>query len=215
MPTRTAASRRWVVSRRLAATAVLTLGLLMAEPGAAQAHSGLIGTDPADGASLDIAPAQVVLTFNEAPQPLGTQVQVLGPDGEEVSTGEPVVTDTQITQPLAEARPAGSYTVLWRMTSTDGHPLTGQYTFTVATPAGAPVDDPTGTVAPSTPPTPPPTPTMSPVADVTTSATDDQPGWRWGPTSVTVLAVVVVIAAGLVVAIIWLRRKVMGNDTSQ
>ena len=39
---------------------------------------------------------------------------------------------TTVTQPLAGGLPAGAYTVEWRVTSADGHPLSGTFGFTVA-----------------------------------------------------------------------------------
>lgn len=204
-------SRRPATTRRLAATVALTLGLVAIGAGAAWAHSGLVGTDPADRASLDVAPAQVVLTFNEPPQTLGTQVQVLDPNGNPVSSGQAAVTDTQITQPLGEARPAGTYTVQWRMTSADGHPLSGQYTFTATSAVGTTSDDPAETPGQSAAPAPPTSaPTLSPTQGV--GAGEDTTAWRWGPDSVTALAVVGALAAGLLVLVVILRRKVFRDD---
>lgn len=196
---------------RLAIAAVLAFGLAAAGAGAAWAHSGLIGTDPADGASVEVAPVQVVLTFNEAPQPLGTLVQVLGPDGADVSNGQAVITDTQIAQPLAEVRPAGTYTVQWRMTSADGHPLSGQFAFTATSATGTAPDDPTHTAGATTAPIPSPT---TPAPE-TAGTSQGQTAWRWGPSSVTTLVIVAVVAAGLLVLIVRLRRRVFGDDTSE
>lgn len=55
-----------------------------------------------------------------------------GPDGAVVSVGDPEVLGATVRQPLAEGLPAGAYTVDWRVTSGDGHPITGSIGFTVA-----------------------------------------------------------------------------------
>ncbi|QZN87053.1 copper resistance protein CopC [Cellulomonas sp. C5510] len=206
-------SRRRAMACRLAIAAVLALGLAAAGAGAAWAHSGLIETDPADGASVEVAPVQVVLTFNEAPQPLGTLVQVLGPDGADISDGQAVITDTQIAQPLAEVRPTGTYTVQWRMTSADGHPLSGQFAFTATSATGTALDDPTQAAEATTAPTPSPT-TPAPAPE-TVGTSQGQAAWRWGPSSVTALMIVAVVAAALLVLVVRLRRRVFGDDTSE
>src|SRR5690606_20404665 len=62
---------------------------------------------------------------------LGTQVAVTGPDGESVVDGEPVVDGTEVEQALTDDLAAGSYDVVWRVTSQDGHPISGELGFTV------------------------------------------------------------------------------------
>ena len=111
-----------------AATAALLFG--PAVP-AAQAHDSLTSSAPADGASV-AAPAVVSLEFAEAPQALGTQVAVTGPDGASVTDGDPEVSGSTVTQPLVADLPTGSYAVEWQVASDDGHPVSGTLGFTVA-----------------------------------------------------------------------------------
>ncbi|OIQ77503.1 copper resistance protein C precursor [mine drainage metagenome] len=74
-----------------------------------------------------------------------------GPDGAVVSTGDVVLSGSTVAENLVDARPAGTYTVAWRITSTDGHPVSGSFTFTAtgaASTATAPATaDPTMSVA--------------------------------------------------------------------
>ncbi|MCZ2825964.1 MULTISPECIES: copper resistance CopC family protein [unclassified Modestobacter] len=109
--------------------AVLLLGI-GAPP--ARAHDALVRSSPSAGAAVPTAPSSVELDFSGTPLPLGTEVLVLGPDGAVVSTGAAAIQDTTVVQPLSAGLPAGSYTVQWRSTSSDGHPLTGSWDFTVA-----------------------------------------------------------------------------------
>lgn len=117
---------------------LLAIALLLIGPGAgaASAHDSLAGSTPADGAALPTPPADVTLEFAEPPQSLGVQVRVTGPDGAPVSESEPVVRGTAVAQPLGPGLPAGSYTVEWRVTSSDGHPISGVFSFTAS--GGAP-----------------------------------------------------------------------------
>ncbi|NEK85741.1 copper resistance protein CopC [Blastococcus saxobsidens] len=116
------------------ATAALVVG---AAPSVALAHDGLVSSSPAPDGVVATAPATVELDFTGEPLPLGTQVLVTGPDGASVSEGPAEIRDTAVVQPLADPLPAGAYRVEWRSTSSDGHPLSGTYAFTVAGPATA------------------------------------------------------------------------------
>jgi copper resistance protein C len=135
-------------SRRLPAvllTAGCALVVLLGPASPARAHDELRRTAPAAAATVT-APASVDLEFSGAPQPLGVQVLVTGPDGAAVAQGAARVADTVVTQPLVLDLPAGGYTVEWRVTSADGHPLTGTFAFAVAGNGAG-----TGSAAPGTP----------------------------------------------------------------
>ena len=97
----------------------------------ASAHSQLERTDPADGSQVAVLPDQITLTFNQNVLGLGDVLQVTGPGGS-VSAGAPTVVDNQVTQAIQPGSAAGAYTVLWRVTSADGHPISGQFGFTAA-----------------------------------------------------------------------------------
>lgn len=128
--------RPWGSWLALFAVAVLVV-LSSAAPAAA--HDVLRSTSPADGQELPTAPSAVVLSFDQPAVAMGTQIQVTGPTGV-VSSGEPRLVDTTVTQVLQPGAPAGAYTVNWRVTSADGHPITGTLKFTArqAAPGQAP-----------------------------------------------------------------------------
>jgi methionine-rich copper-binding protein CopC len=104
------------------------LGVIVALPATATAHDVLEKTTPSDGTSLDRLPSTVVLTFAEPPLAIGTQVVVTGPSGN-VAMGTPVIEGTDVTQALSPSAPAGDYTVTYRVTSDDGHPVSGSFSF--------------------------------------------------------------------------------------
>jgi methionine-rich copper-binding protein CopC len=97
----------------------------------ASAHSQLERTDPADGSQVAVLPDEITLTFNQNVLGLGDVLQVTGPGGS-VSAGAPTVVDNQVTQAIQPGSAAGAYTVLWRVTSADGHPISGRFAFTAA-----------------------------------------------------------------------------------
>lgn len=138
--------------RHRLALLVAVVGLwLTAAPAAA--HDQLASSSPSDQQKLERMPASVVLTFDEPALAMGSKVVVTGPGGE-VQQGPPVLVDDTVTQALRGDAPAGDYTVSWRVTSGDGHPVSGSFTFSAraagtGTPPGAsrtatPQSSPTG-----------------------------------------------------------------------
>lgn len=149
-----------------AALVLITGGLLAAAP--ASAHDELVSTDPAADSTLDELPTELTLTFSgELSTDAGaTAMQVTDAGGASLADGEPVVQGTTVTLALAGAA-SGTVTVLWKVVSSDGHPISGEYGFTVT--AAPPTPTPTETATPS--PTPTATPDDSPTAEPTETPT--------------------------------------------
>lgn len=108
---------------------LLLTGLLLA-PGAASAHDQLVGTDPEDGAVLAQAPGSLTFTFSGEVAVIGAQVAVTGGPGGDYLVGEPVVDGQDVVQEVTGME-EGTYQVAWRVTSSDGHPISGTLGFTV------------------------------------------------------------------------------------
>ncbi|WP_238695514.1 copper resistance CopC family protein [Ornithinimicrobium flavum] len=108
----------------------LLVTFLVLAPRGALAHDELLGSDPADGAS-GVAPAQVTLTFSGQIAQVGATVVVTDGSGASVVAGEPVAEGTEVVQPLAADLAPGAYEVVWRVTSQDGHPISGTFGFEV------------------------------------------------------------------------------------
>ncbi|WP_407341686.1 copper resistance protein CopC [Pengzhenrongella phosphoraccumulans] len=204
--------RPWAAVARLVALAFTALVVVSAVAAPASAHDVLEATDPADGSTVETAPAAVVLTFSQEVVALGTEVQVVGPAGQPMNDGPVAVLGTVVTQNLAADRPAGAYTVQWRATSSDGHPTTGGFTFT-ATAAVVPATAPPA-VAP-TPTSPPQTPSATPSASEGTAVgptgeatppTEASDGAR-GLSVGAIIAGVCAFALAVVSANWWRRRR--------
>lgn len=131
----------------------------------ALAHDGLLGSSPAAAATVPTAPGTVELEFTGEPLPLGTQVAVTGPDGAAVTAGPAEIEGTTVVQPLTAELPAGAYRVDWRSTSSDGHPLTGTFGFTVTT-GTAPAASTLGAPSPASDARPAPAPDEEGIAPV-------------------------------------------------
>ncbi|WP_241249455.1 copper resistance CopC family protein [Rhodococcus sp. X156] len=176
-----------------AAGVILLLGLaLLVGAGPASAHSYLVSSDPADGAEVATSPAQVALTFNEPLQPAFGSVSVVGPDGNQWSTGSATITGSTATVALTELGPAGRYTVAYRVLSADSHPVTGTVSFTLTTPG-------TGT----------PGPAVGAVGSEQPADSDGVPAWPF-----VVGAAVLVLALGLVVGLRSGPRRSSGTGSA-
>lgn len=113
-------------------TVLLTLaGALMLASGPAAAHSVVIGSTPEQGEQIAEAPERVDVIFNEALQEQFAAITVVGPDGNLWSTGDPMVDGSTVSVGLDGLGPVGEYTIAYRVTSADGHPVSGTRTFTL------------------------------------------------------------------------------------
>lgn len=114
-------------------SAVLTLvigsfGLMSASP--ALAHDQLIGSNPKNGAKLDKQPEWLELEFSGNIQDIGTEIQVMH-EGKDVSAGEIAIEGRKVTSALPDDLAPGDYKVVWRVVSSDGHPISGTLEFTI------------------------------------------------------------------------------------
>ncbi|MFJ6003068.1 copper resistance protein CopC [Arthrobacter sp. NPDC092385] len=109
---------------------LLALAMLLGAGGAANAHDALTGTNPAEGAEIEVLPPSLELTFTNVPSGIGAQVQVLDESGADWADGPVGIVDRTATQPLRVGAPAGEYTVNWRVVSSDSHPIEGTFAFT-------------------------------------------------------------------------------------
>jgi methionine-rich copper-binding protein CopC len=122
------------MSHRTLALMTAVAALLIGTAAPAQAHDVLVSTSPADGSSTAVAPGKVVLTFSEPALGVGSVVVVTGPAGP-AQAGAAVVVAKTVSQQLRPGSPAGRYRVVWRVSSADGHPVSGQFSFTARAPS--------------------------------------------------------------------------------
>lgn len=130
----------------------------------AAAHDELLSSDPAADAVVDALPDTLTLTFSG--ELLGgsdaNEVQVTDAAGTVLSDGPAVIDGTTVTQSLTRDG-AGDIQVLWRVVSSDGHPISGEFAFTVAGSSG-PTPSPSDSAA-----------TTAPIETATPSASAEPP----------------------------------------
>lgn len=115
------------------AFAALAFAALVA-PAVASAHATRIAADPPENTALATGPKQVSATFNEHLQTTFAAMTVVGPDGNLWSTGEPRLVGAVISVDVMPLGPVGTYTVNYRVTSADGHVVSGGWPFRLTSP---------------------------------------------------------------------------------
>ena len=120
----------------LVAALALVVASLVAAAAPAVAHASLIGSDPAQGEVLAAPPDSIRFAFTESVGLVAAHTRVLDAEGAEIgSTAKASGTELVVTPSSALGQ--GTFIVVWRVVSADGHPVTGSLSFSV----GAPSDD--------------------------------------------------------------------------
>lgn len=96
----------------------------------AHAHTSLTGSTPADGATLEASPEEIVLTFSEPVRLTARSLEKRGGDGVPLEA-PPAERSEQFVAAVPELSP-GEYVVSWRVISADTHVVSGEVSFTVA-----------------------------------------------------------------------------------
>jgi len=157
------------------------LGALVATSAPAAAHAELESADPADGSTVSTAPRSVTLTFGEELQSAGRALVVTGPDGARVDDGKAMASGVVLSVDLVPLSTPGRYTVTYRVVSADGHPVSGELSFTYQ-PGAAGSSPPAVNSRPGD---------MSPVASTgSTSGTGSASPWLLGGALVALVGVV-------------------------
>jgi len=144
----------------------LAAGLAVLDARPAAAHDALARAVPAADETVTTELSSVTLTFSETPLAEfanAIALNVTDPTGASVTTGAPVAEGTTLSVPV-EVSEAGLHTVTWQSVSSDGHTISGTYTFTYAGPVAA--------AAPTTPAPAASTPAASPSATAEPTAPD-------------------------------------------
>lgn len=121
--------------------APLAASVIMAAP--AKAHDSLVGANPSPAQVVINAPFSIRLAFTGTvtSKPAAPHIQVVGPGGKHYETACAAV-DHSSASVSWRPGPRGTYKVTWRVVSDDGHPSSGNYTFSYA---GKPGPAPTST----------------------------------------------------------------------
>jgi methionine-rich copper-binding protein CopC len=176
---------------RLAVLLGLSAVWLLASSTPALAHARLLQSYPANGDTVAEPPEQVQLRFSESVEAAFEPIEVYADGGNRVDKNDaqtapdnPKVLLTDLEE-LSE----GSYTVDWRVTSADGHPVSNSFRFAVD--ASAPNAEPGA---------------GEPIVPIEHSATQEAGGSAWSSIQAVVLGLLL-IGALAVARIVALRRR--------
>ena len=126
-------------SRREIGLVVVVSAVFVGAPALpAFAHNSPVGSTPAEGEVVTTQPEVIALETSDELLDLGdgTAMQVQGPDGLYYGDGCAEVVGVSA-ETRAQLGAPGEYTVTWRVVSTDGHPITGSWSFEWQPAAGA------------------------------------------------------------------------------
>lgn len=113
------------------AATLATIGLTLGAASPVLAHDELIDSSLEFAGDSDALSA-IALTFNNNIMEVGTEFVVLDPSGVNISSASPELSGATVRQPLEGPFAEGTYQVVWRVVSSDGHPIQGELAFTVA-----------------------------------------------------------------------------------
>ncbi|MCM0616591.1 copper resistance protein CopC [Paenarthrobacter sp. TYUT067] len=184
---------------RLAIATAFLLPAFAATP--ALAHDALESTVPAKDTTVTAAPGSVSLTLSEPP--LDTEqlnlsvITVTDETGKTLSDGKVTVEGPTISTAITGGA-NGVYKVLWRTVSSDGHPIEGNYSFTVQDPAQAIAGSPSATPTPGAE-----TATSTPAPAAQTAPDQIKPNDDNAPMAVGIAAAILAVAA----AAFFIARK--------
>ncbi|HJF33213.1 MAG TPA: copper resistance protein CopC [Sporosarcina psychrophila] len=99
----------------------------------ALAHTGLETSSPEDGEVVTEEMREIALTYEGKIEQGGT-LEVSSSNGQSIPVEEISIEDTQMTGTFTNALENGDYTVVWNIIGADGHPIAGEFSFTVDVP---------------------------------------------------------------------------------
>ncbi len=99
----------------------------------ARAHAVLVATTPSNGALLTEAPEEVRLEFNEPVEIALGAVRVFDSSARRIDSGKVTHPEGNPNAVAVKLSPsgAGTYLVAWRVVSSDSHPVSGAFTYSV------------------------------------------------------------------------------------
>lgn len=99
----------------------------------ALAHTGLETSSPEDGEVVTEELREIALTYEGKIEQGGT-LEVSNSNGQSIPVEDISIADTQMTGTFTNALENGDYTVVWNIIGADGHPIAGEFSFTVDVP---------------------------------------------------------------------------------
>ncbi|MFY0409398.1 copper resistance protein CopC [Solicola sp. PLA-1-18] len=186
--------------------AVATAILLLVPAPTASAHDSLVSSSPAADSTIDTAPTEIRLRFSEEVVPTAPTVAV-STAGVDLPAAQASTEGTLVTRPLPATLEPGRYDVTWRVVSSDGHAISGTFTFSSTDPvAQAPAPAPAPRSPTIAPTATPPSPTVASSASGDSATASPAPDNSAYTTGIWVGSGLLFVAAAALTAPVALRR---------
>lgn len=112
---------------------LITLVFMFAFASNALAHTGLEISSPENGEVITKELREISLTF-EGKVEQGSAFELSNANGQSIPVEEISIEETQMTGTFPSALENGDYTVVWNIIGADGHPIAGEFSFSVDVP---------------------------------------------------------------------------------
>ncbi len=172
---------------------IMAIGAVVSA-GPSMAHTELVSTSPAAGATLAQAPVAVVLTFNEDLLPDTVSVSISDASGAVLAADPAELSGAVVTAPWPASASGGSYLIAYRVVSDDGHPVTGSLDFTVEVSTDA--------TAASSPAAPASTAAVTVATDASSPAVSPAATPTWA-----LIAIIIALAAGVSIILVMRANR--------
>ena len=122
--------------RRVLTVALVAIGVLLGSASPADAHAVLLRSEPAPQSTVARTPAAVRLEFSEPVETAFGAIRVYDVEGRRVDRGDVRrASGGRILDAPLRSVADGTYTVTWRIVSSDGHRISGGFVFYVGAPS--------------------------------------------------------------------------------
>ncbi|AND42942.1 MAG: copper resistance CopC family protein [Bacillota bacterium] len=112
---------------------LITFILFIVSVNNAFGHTGLESSSPQDGEVITAGPNDIKMTF-ETKVEQGSTFEVTNANGDSISIENITLSNNQMTGRLSNDLANGAYKVNWKIIGADGHPIEGQFSFSVNAP---------------------------------------------------------------------------------
>lgn len=168
-------------------TAAFTLLLAISLSNSAFAHSHFGGSNPADGDIITEPLYEIILNFDGKIEQ-GSFIDVTTTSGQVIELQDTIIGEGTLTGTVDEPLPNDEYQVNWSIISVDGHPLEGDFSFTV----NAPISESEENVAEELPET-----TEQSTEVPETSSMDEEEKGSSPTVVILIVLLVILVASGL------------------
>jgi methionine-rich copper-binding protein CopC len=113
---------------------VLAAAVTLIASAPADMHLRLVKAEPAVDGTVTAAPKEIRLFFSEAPEIRATRVIITNGAKTEIAVAAVHADEKDgkiVITPVTGAIEPGAYTVTWRTMAKDGHPVNGEFKFTM------------------------------------------------------------------------------------